>query len=44
MKDWLKGQLKEWAMELLDESNLKKHGILNYKKVSNLWNEHLDGQ
>ena len=44
MKDWLKGQLKEWAMELLDESNLKKHGILNYKKVSKLWNEHLDGQ
>ena len=44
MKDWLKGQLKEWAMELLDESNLKQHGILNYKKVSKLWNEHLDGQ
>ena len=31
-------------MELLDESNLKQHGILNYKKVSKLWNEHLDGQ
>ena len=44
MKDWLKGQLKEWAMELLNESNLKQHGILDHKKVSKIWNEHLEGK
>tara|TARA_B100000212_G_scaffold89261_1_gene65454 strand:- start:28838 stop:30739 length:1902 start_codon:yes stop_codon:yes gene_type:complete len=44
MKDWLKGQLKEWAMELLNESNLKQHGILNHEKVRKLLDEHLDGK
>ena len=42
MKDWLKDQLKEWAMELLNESNLRQQGILDYKKVSKIWAEHLD--
>ena len=42
IKDWLKGPLKEWAMELLNESNLKQYGILDHKKVSKIWNEHLD--
>jgi len=44
MKEWLKGQLKEWAMELLNESKLKQHGILDHKKVSKIWAEHLDGK
>ncbi|MBO8232410.1 asparagine synthase (glutamine-hydrolyzing) [Prochlorococcus marinus str. MU1402] len=44
MKDWLKGQLKDWAMELLNKSNLKKYDILDYKKVSSLWSEHLEGK
>jgi asparagine synthase (glutamine-hydrolysing) len=44
MKDWLKGQLKEWAMELLNESNLKQNGILDHKKVSQIWAENLEGK
>ena len=44
IKDWLKGQLKDWAMELLNESNLKQNGILDHKKVSQIWAEHLEGK
>ena len=44
MKDWLKGQLKEWAMELLNESNLRQNGILDHKKVSQIWTENLEGK
>ncbi len=41
---WLKGQLREWAEELLSESRLSSQGIFHAKAVQRLWHEHLQGQ
>lgn len=41
--DWLRGPLKDWSNNLLDQNRLQKEGYLNSKVVSNMWNEHLDG-
>ncbi len=38
---WLRGPLKEWAEELLDEDRLKKEGFLNPEPIRQKWKEHL---
>ncbi|MFO7560897.1 MAG: asparagine synthase (glutamine-hydrolyzing) [Desulfobacterales bacterium] len=38
---WLRGPLKEWAEELLDEDRLKSEDILNPVLVRNAWKDHL---
>jgi asparagine synthase (glutamine-hydrolysing) len=40
---WLRGPLREWAENLLDESRLKKEGFFNVYAVREKWNEHLAG-
>ncbi len=40
---WLRGPLREWAENLLDESRLKKEGFFNPGAVHEKWNEHLNG-
>lgn len=41
---WLRGPLKEWAEELLDERRLKREGFLNPKPIRQKWSEHLSGK
>ena len=41
---WLRGPLREWAEELLDESRLKREGFINPAPVRLKWDEHLSGQ
>ncbi|MBN2570041.1 MAG: asparagine synthase (glutamine-hydrolyzing) [Deltaproteobacteria bacterium] len=41
---WLRGPLREWAEELLDESRLKREGYFNPVPVRKKWREHLSGQ
>ncbi len=41
--EWLKGPLKDWASELLDEKRIKEEGYLDSEIVKNIWNEHLSG-
>lgn len=41
---WLRGPLKEWAAELLDERRLEKEGLFNAVPILQKWNEHLSGQ
>jgi len=41
LDSWLRGPLREWAEELLDESKIEKDGYLNPKKVRQKWEEHL---
>ena len=40
---WLRGPLKEWADDLLNQTRLKNEGFFNPKVISKKWNEHIDG-
>jgi len=41
---WLRGPLREWAEELLDERRLRQEGILNVRAVRGLWAALLAGK
>lgn len=41
--NWLKGPLREWSEDLLDEKSLANSPYLKHKIVRKLWKEHLDG-
>jgi len=42
--DWLRGDLKDWAEDLLDEYELREQGFLNYKHIHELWDKHQKGR
>ena len=44
LEAWLRGPLKEWADDLLDEKVLKESGMLNPKVVRQKWEEHISGK
>jgi asparagine synthase (glutamine-hydrolysing) len=41
---WLRGELRAWAENLLDESKLRQQGYFNEKLVRRKWEEHLSGK
>jgi len=41
---WLRGPLKGWANNLLDENRLKREGFFNPEPITRLWQEHLSGR
>lgn len=41
---WLRGPLRDWAEDLLNESALRKDGILNSVLIKKYWQEHVTGK
>lgn len=41
---WLRGPLKEWAEELLDEQHLRQQGVFQPEPIRQTWQAHLSGQ
>ncbi|GJL85855.1 MAG: asparagine synthetase B [Micavibrio sp.] len=40
---WLRGELRDWAENLLDEKRLDEEGYLNTKIIRDIWEHYLDG-
>ena len=43
LEKWLRGQMREWAESLLDESSIRAQGLLDPVPVRKKWQEHLAG-
>jgi asparagine synthase (glutamine-hydrolysing) len=42
--EWLRGPLKEWADDLLNQDKLHQQGYFNAEYVQNVWNKHCNGE
>jgi len=40
---WLRGPLRSWAEDLLDESRLRTEGFFNHTPIRDKWHAHVDG-
>ena len=44
LHEWLRGPLREWAEELLDEARLAREGYFYPAPIRQIWAEHLSGR
>lgn len=42
--EWLRGDLKQWAEQLLEPTKIHQQGYLDAKQVTKLWTQHLSGK
>ncbi len=42
--EWLRGPLRQWAEELLEQSQISEDGFLEVEWVRQMWEEHLSGR
>ena len=43
LAEWMRGELRDWCEDLLNENKLKEDGFFNTKVICEKWNEHLKG-
>jgi len=43
ISSWLRGPIKDWAENLLSQSNLKNDEFFNYELILKKWQQHLSG-
>ena len=43
LHEWLRGPLRDWAAQLLDERRVKREGYFQPQPVQEMWREHLSG-
>ncbi|MBZ0190950.1 MAG: hypothetical protein K8F34_04590 [Candidatus Kuenenia stuttgartiensis] len=41
---WLRGPLRDWAEELLNENRLKREGFFHCAPIRQKWADHLSGK
>ncbi len=41
---WLRGPLREWAEEMLNQSKIEQQGLLDARIIQQKWREHLSGK
>lgn len=44
LHDWLRGPLRNWAEDLLDEARLRREGYFHPAPIRQMWKEHLSGR
>lgn len=44
LADWLRGPLRDWGEDLLDENKLRNQGYINPVYVQKIWREHQEGK
>ena len=44
LAEWMRGELRAWCENLLNENKLKQDGYFDYKIIRKKWNEHLTGK
>lgn len=44
LHDWLRGSLRDWAEDLLDEARLRREGFFHPEPIRQIWAEHLSGK
>ena len=42
--DWLRGPLKDWAIDLLNQKKSRESGILNFQNIDNVMSDHLNNK
>jgi asparagine synthase (glutamine-hydrolysing) len=44
IEHWLRGPLRDWAEELLNERRLREEGFFNPAPIRTMWKDHVTGK